>query len=66
MIRLIIIMISLFAHIENYFDSTTIYVTMQIIMNISSQYYKIIMYTLSILDLDSYFRLLRHKEIIII
>ena len=35
MIRLIIIMISLFPHIENYFDSTTIYVTMQIIMIIS-------------------------------
>ena len=31
-------MISLFAQIENYFDSTTIYVTMQIIMNSSLQY----------------------------
>ena len=48
MIRLIIIMISLFAHIENYFDSTTIYVTMQIIINISLQYYDNNVYSIDI------------------
>ena len=38
MIGLIIIMISLFAHVENDFDSTTMSQE-QIIMNISLQYY---------------------------